>query len=192
MQIIVILEIQLSKLNVSSIFISPTTLNYLSPSPSGYVGLRCDHVINNCFSNPCINGTCKTNGSTYYCNCRSGFNGKNCETNIDDCISAQCKNNATCVDGVNDYSCDCLPGFSGAFCGQDIDECKNSPCKNCGKCNNNPGSYSCNCTTGDTGRLLLTGTCVAVIVQVRTFVASVFACYTTFNHVPSNGVATGR
>ena len=35
---------------------------------------------------------------------------------------------------------------------------------------------------------LLMRTRVAVIVQVRTLVASVFACYTALNHVPSNGV----
>ena len=37
-------------------------------------------------------------------------------TDIDDCVSARCENNATCVDGVNQFSCVCKTGFSGKLC----------------------------------------------------------------------------
>ena len=37
-------------------------------------------------------------------------------TDIDDCSSSPCKNQATCVDGVNEYSCTCVPGYTGVDC----------------------------------------------------------------------------
>lgn len=43
----------------------------------------------------------------------SGFTGKNCDNNIDDCPGHQCQNGGTCVDGVNTYNCQCNPEFTG-------------------------------------------------------------------------------
>lgn len=35
----------------------------------------------------------------YECNCTdTGFNGTNCELNIDDCAPSSCQNEATCTD----------------------------------------------------------------------------------------------
>lgn len=42
-----------------------------------------------------------------------GFNGTNCENNIDDCPSHQCANGGTCIDGVNTYNCQCPPEWTG-------------------------------------------------------------------------------
>lgn len=49
---------------------------------------------------------------------RSGFNGTNCEVNIDDCPDHQCQNGGTCMDGVNTYNCQCPPEWTGTslFC----------------------------------------------------------------------------
>lgn len=52
-----------------------------------------------------------------------GFQGKNCEENVDDCPGNLCQNGGTCVDGVNAYRCKCPPNFTGNFCEQDVDEC---------------------------------------------------------------------
>lgn len=42
-----------------------------------------------------------------------GFNGTNCENNIDDCPGHQCANGGTCIDGVNTYNCQCPPEWTG-------------------------------------------------------------------------------
>lgn len=42
-----------------------------------------------------------------------GFNGTNCENNIDDCPDHQCANGGTCIDGVNTYNCQCPPEWTG-------------------------------------------------------------------------------
>lgn len=38
-----------------------------------------------------------------------GFTGRNCEIDIDECMSAEngCLNGGRCVDAVNTYTCDC-------------------------------------------------------------------------------------
>ena len=35
---------------------------------------------------------------------------------IDDCRSNSCKNDGTCIDGVNDYTCNCATGYTGDNC----------------------------------------------------------------------------
>lgn len=42
--------------------------------------------------------------------CRAG---DQCEVNINDCLSAPCLNNATCVDYVMAFSCLCPTGYTG-------------------------------------------------------------------------------
>ena len=78
--------------------------------------------------------------------CVSGYNGANCENNINDCAGRPCKNNATCNDLVNSYSCDCsATGFEGPNCEQNINECLGNPCLNGARCNDTLGDYSCFC-----------------------------------------------
>ena len=44
----------------------------------------------------------------------------NCLSNsfldIDDCIEQPCKNNGTCIDGVNNYTCNCNDMYTGRNC----------------------------------------------------------------------------
>ncbi|XP_035697946.1 uncharacterized protein LOC118431004 isoform X1 [Branchiostoma floridae] len=45
----------------------------------------------------------------YWCNCTSapGWTGRLCEIDYDECLSAPCPSNYTCVDKVNGYVCEC-------------------------------------------------------------------------------------
>jgi len=54
--------------------------------------------------------------ASFSCACPSGFNGTQCEINIDDCTPSACANGGTCIDGVNSYECRCPVGFTGRAC----------------------------------------------------------------------------
>lgn len=45
---------------------------------------------------------CQDRVNDYFCVCPAGYEGKNCSTNIDDCVTngQPCKNGATCTDKV--------------------------------------------------------------------------------------------
>jgi len=82
----------------------------------------------------------------YFCHCPSGFTGNNCQTNIDECEPAPCKNGATCLDGIAEYTCECREGFNGDQCENDIDECEMyQPCQNGAKCIDEIADYTCQC-----------------------------------------------
>lgn len=67
--------------------------------------------IDECSSNPCLNGaTCTQYVASYTCTCPLGFSGINCATNDQDCTDSSCMNGGTCVDGINTYTCICPEG----------------------------------------------------------------------------------
>ena len=62
-------------------------------------------VLNPCEVQPCNNGgICKVTGATYECQCQAGFQGDNCETEINECESSPCYGGASCLDKVS-YFC---------------------------------------------------------------------------------------
>ena len=52
-------------------------------------------------------------GADATCACLMGFEGADCEVNVDECASAPCVNGGACVDVVAGYVCNCVPGYQG-------------------------------------------------------------------------------
>ena len=50
------------------------------------------------------------------CTCANGFTGLNCETEVNECSSAPCKNSGTCTDEVSGYMCSCASTYTGSTC----------------------------------------------------------------------------
>lgn len=106
----------------------------------------------NCSSNFCKNGaTCQNSNGTYSCDCKLGYTGSRCETDINDCSPNPCQHGGTCVDLVGTYRCGCKPGYTGKNCANDINECSSNPCKNNGTCIDLVGEFKCYCMPGFNG-----------------------------------------
>ncbi len=100
----------------------------------------------------CARGTCTDAVDDFHCDCPDGYEGKQCETDIDECLANPCAR-GTCADSNDDpnipllaFQCICPQGWTGNICDQDIDECLDSPCSQI--CTNTPGSYECSCYPG--------------------------------------------
>jgi hypothetical protein len=105
-----------------------------------------------CEPNPCVHGSCAADGDAYECACDDGYDGDDCEIDIDDCEGDPCTN-GECVDAVAGFQCDCGDsGYTGELCETKIQNCAQTPCLNGGACTNMGASRSCDCTgTGATG-----------------------------------------
>uniref|UniRef100_A0AAY5EW03 FAT atypical cadherin 4 n=1 Tax=Electrophorus electricus TaxID=8005 RepID=A0AAY5EW03_ELEEL len=138
-------------------------------------GVRIDSVDHDpCTHNPCQNGgSCKRRLSVgpdimtaesipvilvsnrplqpYVCNCRPGYAGNLCETDINECFPSPCHNGGTCHNLVGGFTCSCPEGYTGMACERDINECLSSPCKNGALCQNFPGGFNCLCKSGFAG-----------------------------------------
>lgn len=85
----------------------------------------------------------------------TGFEGKNCEVNINECLTAVCPTGKICVDGFNTYECKCSEGYTGENCSKLINNCQDHPCKNNSTCIENFDEYTCRCAPGFTGKLFI-------------------------------------
>ncbi|XP_041369669.1 uncharacterized protein LOC121383641 [Gigantopelta aegis] len=91
------------------------TTGYQCQCFAGYQGTHCETVIDNCASNPCVNGDCKSSTSGYTCTCHEGYKGDQCESVIDNCASNPCVN-GDCKSSTSGYTCTCHEGYKGEQC----------------------------------------------------------------------------
>ena len=70
----------------------------------------------------------------FHCNCNSGYFGKYCEFEMDECLPGPCFNYGTCHDAVNTFTCSCADGFTGKLCENNVDDCLNNSCLNNASC----------------------------------------------------------
>ena len=116
---------------------------------TGYSDRLCTADVNECnTTNPCDTDntvSCTNSIGSYTCTCKTGFDGKNCENNINDCQDDSCSFGGTCNDGVASFTCTCAPGYTGDICTIDIDECEEDPCVNGGVCEDRVNDYYCQC-----------------------------------------------
>ncbi|KAI0980665.1 hypothetical protein GJ496_011364 [Pomphorhynchus laevis] len=96
-------------------------------------------------------GSCINKNGSYECCCSPGWNGTNCDQDIDECAIANiCENNGTCTNKPGGYNCNCTRGWQGQNCTDDINECISNEtiCHNNGTCINTMGGYNCSCAKG--------------------------------------------
>jgi len=69
------------------------------------------------FTTPCSgHGTCYDLSETdYLCVCNAGYNGTDCDVDINECDSNPCFH-GNCTDEVNGFSCVCDDGYEGVQC----------------------------------------------------------------------------
>ncbi|XP_053472858.1 milk fat globule EGF and factor V/VIII domain containing a [Ictalurus furcatus] len=92
----------------------------------GFAGDTCTAKENGpCSPNPCKNdGECEAIANSrrgdvfngYVCKCQSGFEGVNCQINVNDCDNQPCKNGGVCRDLDGDYTCQCPSPYVGKQC----------------------------------------------------------------------------
>ncbi|KAL8626002.1 hypothetical protein ACOMHN_012594 [Nucella lapillus] len=133
---------------------SPGALPYRCTCREGFTGVNCERLLNQCemTPNPCQQGICtSTIVNSYTCNCTgTGFRGKNCSQDIDECESSSACGSGRCFNIPGTFSCGCAAGFDGPMC-QDVDECASSPCKNDAICTQGINNYTCSCAPGFEG-----------------------------------------
>lgn len=99
----------------------------------------------------CNNGTCENIGNSHRCHCIDGYTGSYCQTEINECDSSPCQNDAKCKDLIGSYQCQCAKGFQGQNCELNVDDCQPNPCQNGGTCHDAIDSFTCSCPPGTLG-----------------------------------------
>ncbi|KAB1278699.1 Sushi; nidogen and EGF-like domain-containing protein 1 [Camelus dromedarius] len=174
----------------------------------------CGHTTSVCLAlRPCLNGgrcidDCVTGRPSYSCSCPSGFAGRRCHLDVNECASHPCQNGGTCTHGVNSFSCQCLAGFGGPTCETAQSPCDTKECENGGWCQADGGSAVCLCQAGYTGEACETdvdecssgpclngGSCVDRVGNFTCLCAEPFEgprCETGNGHVPAASWRGGK
>uniref|UniRef100_H2ZD24 EGF-like domain-containing protein n=1 Tax=Ciona savignyi TaxID=51511 RepID=H2ZD24_CIOSA len=71
--------------------------------------------IDDCAANPCVNGACTDGVNSYTCTCTAGWQGTNCDQDINECSATN--NCAVCQNLVPSYFCVCeISSYEGILC----------------------------------------------------------------------------
>jgi len=98
-------------------------------------------------------GECTNTVGSFICLCPQGWEGAQCENDINECEAATnpCLNNGVCSNTDGSYTCSCPNNWTGDNCEIDVNECtaeEGDPCANDSPCINTEGSYQCLCSNG--------------------------------------------
>ena len=120
--------------------------------PPSYTGPRCEILINQCVSSPCLNlALCVPTQTSFSCVCNPGFSGIFCQSSINPCSNKNiCSGSGQCVPYANftSYYCTCFDGYTGRNCENSIDYCATLPCQNNASCISILNSFFCQCRPG--------------------------------------------
>lgn len=119
---------------------------------AGFAGRRCEVDLNDCVSEPCLNGgQCIDGVASFRCDCTgTGYVGALCDVNVDECQSGgMCLHGGKCYDTYGSYTCICPAGYGGVRCEEPLNECASQPCGPGGTCvDQRGGRYECICPNG--------------------------------------------
>ncbi|XP_063522996.1 protein eyes shut homolog [Pongo pygmaeus] len=133
--------------------------SYRCECTSGWTGQNCSEEINECDSDPCMNGgLCheSTIPGQFVCLCPPLYTGRFCHQRYNPCdlLHNPCRNNSTClalVDG--NQHCICREEFEGKNCEIDVKECLFLSCQDYGDCEDMVNNFRCICRPGFSGSL---------------------------------------
>ncbi|XP_071790422.1 zonadhesin-like [Asterias amurensis] len=90
----------------------------------GWTGFNCTEDIDECASNPCINGgTCDNQQNAFNCTCPLRWEGTQCSQEKDACTENPCLNGGVCNNFYTYYTCTCPAYYFGDRCGEDYAIC---------------------------------------------------------------------
>uniref|UniRef100_A0A8C6S3C0 Growth arrest-specific protein 6 n=1 Tax=Nannospalax galili TaxID=1026970 RepID=A0A8C6S3C0_NANGA len=116
----------------------------------------CADLPDQCTPNPCDKKgtqTCNDLMGNFFCLCRTGWEGRLCDKDVDECGQKNGGCSQVCHNKPGSFHCACHSGFtlaSDSRTCKDVDECTDSDTCGEARCKNLPGSYSCLCDEGYT------------------------------------------
>nr|XP_035112904.2 protein crumbs homolog 2 isoform X2 [Callithrix jacchus] len=129
---------------------------FLCLCPPGFEGADCSVEVDECASQPCLNGGhCQDLTNGFQCHCPDGYAGPTCQEDVDECLSDPCLHGGTCSDTVAGYICWCPEPWGGRDCSVQLTGCQNHTCPLAATCipifESGVHSYVCNCPPGTHG-----------------------------------------